>query len=226
MDCRHATVLAAVVSAFAAIAIAWFTFSLRQSTDKLWTVAERQREDARRALKVEIAGMKASIAVADKAANAANESAETLPRLERAYLFLHEVQSDLNWPPKISPSVVTLIFKNHGKTPAIFKEMYWGVVFHPYLPNQRDTANLHGGPLPLSVIVGAGELSKPYPHEFAIPEAMINPIITGQELMCLVGRVVYEDVLGKPHETHFCRQYWLRSERFDFAVSDYMNRYT
>jgi hypothetical protein len=65
----------ALITAIATGTIGYFTFTLKASTDRLWTAAKGQIAAAENAAKIQSADMQASIAVADKAANAARKSA-------------------------------------------------------------------------------------------------------------------------------------------------------
>lgn len=168
---------------------------------------------------------------AEKAADAAKASAEALPNVERAYLFLDgKLESQLHWPTATSEkreSVIRPIFKNHGKTPAILKELYWDVLVLDRLPGQREVDALRGGPFPVSLIIGSGGKSEPFDVPFSIDGSDVDSILLSRSrYMYFVGRVRYDDVFGKTHETGFCIQYRRSSEMFDAAMSEKLNYYT
>jgi hypothetical protein len=98
----------------ATIAIAWFTYSLRQSTDELWRAGERQLRAMRQSVFVSIAGAKAAKRSADIAE-------KTLYATQRAYVSVKPKWSmELN---RHDGSIVDVGFwmsqENQGNTPAV-----------------------------------------------------------------------------------------------------------
>lgn len=105
----------AAVTALATIAIAVFTFSLRQSTDKLWEAGERQIAISFSAVQANLR----SVAVAESA----------LKDIERAFVYCARseiVQPDFPQKPD-SPYVFNVFWKNSGNTRAIesFMHINW-----------------------------------------------------------------------------------------------------
>jgi hypothetical protein len=60
-----------VMTAIATAVVAWFTFSLRQSTDKLWDAGNQQRLSAEKIAAAQSADMQASVKAANNSAQAA-----------------------------------------------------------------------------------------------------------------------------------------------------------
>jgi hypothetical protein len=134
--------------------IAIFTIVLAVKTSGLFTetaglrsAADRQAQD-----------MKASIAVADKAANAAIAQANIIVRTERPYIFV--IPMNEGGSPFDPERKVSYFIRNHGRTPAIiesvsmglrvisdfttapdYRDMFKGetrMVIEPQVPSDRD----------------------------------------------------------------------------------------
>src|SRR6266403_1067820 len=107
--------------------IALFTLTLWIATNLLWRTSIRHANH-----------MEQSVKIAEKAAAAARDSADALPILERAFVFIYTEfqQSYLDSTKTIADAVeshrtifdITTAFEfvNHGKTPAIIKEISFG----------------------------------------------------------------------------------------------------
>jgi hypothetical protein len=110
--------LSVAITAMATIAIAWFTWSLWRSTDKLWVAGERQIELARETSAIQSRNMQASIAASNRSAAAAERA---LTDLERPWVFVFGAKlgardEDTNgW-------FVEYQVANYGKMPAILNE--------------------------------------------------------------------------------------------------------
>jgi hypothetical protein len=99
--------LGVAITALATIAITWFTFSLRRSTDKLWDAGERQIELARETSAAQSLDMQASIKAAKKSAKVAENA---LIATDRAWIsikaeimgtsFSRKTPSKFGWPSR------------------------------------------------------------------------------------------------------------------------------
>jgi hypothetical protein len=138
--------LGVAITALATIAIAWFTLTLRRSTDRLWDAGERQLKLAAEISAAQSRDMKASIAVARDAAGAAQKSADALISAERAHLLVsveennildivgfHGQFNDANREDDLETPGVGYFFKNFGKTHATVKEVRVQLVLAPKL---------------------------------------------------------------------------------------------
>jgi hypothetical protein len=108
-----------VITAIATAFIAWFTLSLRQSTDKLWDAGERQLKLLGESSAAQSRDMQASIEAAQKSADAAMLAVGA----ERAWM-MHEglpiiVIKDTSTKSKIIGLQATPIWKNMGRSPAL-----------------------------------------------------------------------------------------------------------
>lgn len=136
-----------------------------------------------------------TLGATNKAANAAKESAEALPKIERAYIFA-AVGFD-------NSGVLTVELENHGRTPAILKSMCATRTLNTTPPQEFD--NRHKSHIPDGIVIANG---KPWP-------AVVTPDISKEEweliegtqftLFCY-GVVEYKDILSQRRNTGFCWQ--------------------
>jgi hypothetical protein len=165
---------------------------------------------------------------AKEAADAAVISAEHLPRVERAYLFLSlEVKSstgDFVDRVKDSRWSIEYGFTNHGKTPAIIEELdvmasFWGsgwpaVETATRIPMQKGWA------------ISAGESQGGYSTEFPLRADQIKRAMEKSGYILFWGKVVYRDVFGASHESGWCRAYEFENDGWSFAGDESLNYYT
>ena len=141
--------LGVAITALATIAIAWFTWSLRRSTDKLWDAGERQIALVRQVSTAQSRDMEASIQASSRAADAAISSNEiaisTAERQLRAYILVEGsvvtniVEGELSGNG-VPIALVTL--KNFGLTPAHEVRSVSGFAFDNYpIPDQKITVS-------------------------------------------------------------------------------------
>ena len=113
------------ITALATVFIGVFTLTLKLSTDNLWMAAKDQIAAAENAAKMQSRDMQASIAVADKAANAAKQSADvakqTLIAAQRAWI---KAKIDIGNIPLVfdqngASTTVSFEITNVGNAPAI-----------------------------------------------------------------------------------------------------------
>jgi len=164
------------------------------------------------------------------AADAAKASADSLPRIERAYLFasisfsepLEELDEDHEDYVAANPRAVGEIkvtITNHGKTPAVLTSLDRYPVFSELAPQLLVSQNEKRIQVPDGVVV-AGD--KPF-------EIRIRLDVDGErwsqlksrklEMFC-VGAITYDDVLGNSHKTGFCwHAYDLLTQFPGFAIT-------
>jgi hypothetical protein len=123
---------AEVIAAIATIAIAWFTLSRRESTDKLWEAGERQ-----------IRAMRQSVFVGAQAAKAAKKQAAVAERsfteletpflypvvigqvIDDAFKYFERYDHPASPVTPVSPHAEVVI-RNYGRTPALLRgETMW-----------------------------------------------------------------------------------------------------
>jgi hypothetical protein len=182
--------LAASATAITALAtgfIAWFTWTLRQSTEKMWGETK-------------------------KAADAADTSAKAVTVVERAYIYpvidgvggiepcitsaLVSTQDDDDVPASETTDI-QFRFKNFGKTPAILKTAFasFGVA--------RPGA-LMGLSIGESVLASL-EATGPFNVEMwmGITRRQAQRILAYEGHICFEGHVTFDDIWGNEHTTEF-----------------------
>lgn len=171
------------LAAVATIAIAWFTFSLRQSTDKLWSVSERQLE----------ANNAASAAYVYPIIISAGAAAECITSATVYYV------GDLTKDDVPVPETTELTFriKNYGNTPAILKTAYVGYGAWPIDAEIGLTLS--------EPILGENEATNDLIAEMQIGltrnQALHILSYTGN--LCFSGQITFENVWGKEYVTRF-----------------------
>lgn len=150
------------------------------------------------------------------AANAARESAEALPKLERAYIFenvrnrittftkpLQRVATDKG-PITSTEMAVEFSLTNHGKTPAVVRFVGYGSSLDA-VPSDPLYVLHHG--MDTEVIIASGAQSDSYVIQapFLIDKDQAQAILGGTSYLYYFALVVYDDVFGVEHETKF---YW------------------
>lgn len=192
--------LAALITASATVFIALFTRALKRSTDNLWVATKA-------------------------AADAAKESADAIPVIERAYVFLKLEKDNLSeclahalgtttdvyvsGPPK---PFIAWRLHNGGRTTAVIADIRMAIEIAdapsepPYenLPSveYRDEF-IHSTNLTEENAIKRDRISRGQALEIASPE--------GGKSIFFCGEIDYEDVLDKPRRTGFCLR-WRHSE--------------
>ncbi|MFZ0425466.1 MAG: hypothetical protein WAL80_21515 [Xanthobacteraceae bacterium] len=156
---------------------------------------------------------KASIAVAKRAADAAKESAIALTQSERAHVFIRITGQNFVEVLSSAPldgldkrltkaASIEFVFGNHGKTPAILKEMSRDIIIRPafpevvdYIPAELATTNR---------VIGASEATEPWRcYDSRATGVDANNVIRSHSYFWFYGRVLYDDVFGIEHEHRF-----------------------
>lgn len=150
-----------------------------------------------------------SIKVAQKAANAAQKSAEALPLIERAYVFVtipYHVIIPVKEDPELLECKVTVAFFNHGKTPAILKQLK---VNMRVIPINEELGELIGdteSEIPEGVIIGSREEYKA-DYSTILRKEQWEDIENIHSTLFCYGRIIYEDVLKNRRTTGYCWDY-------------------
>ena len=139
-------------------------------------------------------------------ADAAKESADVLPRLERAYLFATVVLQ--RWSPTTSTPFVqvaqiTLQIRNHGKTPAELSRVTFNAAIGESIRPETAQSPSPFADLPPGIAVAPDGL---YEHVWQVPvtEEQWAALIRSTQRLYVVGEVTYVDVLGATHRTGYC----------------------
>ncbi len=149
-------------TALATIAIAWFTLTLKRSTDKLWEAGESQLRHAETEAVRDDVRLQEQMSIARQNADAAIQQARTaeaaLTQLERPYIFIFNI-SGLELNELTEEGIIltaTYSVANYGKTPAIIKyaQAVLAIGVDPPFPDRLPANHT----LVTSPILAAGEL--------------------------------------------------------------------
>jgi hypothetical protein len=221
-----------LITAVATIFIAWFTLSLRQSTEKLWSAGERQTELTRETSTAQSSDMQASIGEAVRAANAMEQVAEGIAvsanAAQESVVTLKE-RTAMQMRAYVSVSVGVAIYQererglrfearplivNTGHTPAHNLGFQAAARILPI-----PIANTFDFPIPEQRI-GAAMLGpqQNFTMKVVVPEYVHDEEVAGIKqgdgrALCVWGLVTYADAFGEPRETRFSQiLFWLRDD--------------
>ena len=146
------------------------------------------------------------------AAIAAKAAADALPIVERAYLFADRtIRAKIDWPQNRSDTrfgEFFLVVRNHGKTPAILRSIRFGVI--PLAANEPNIADVAKATTELPTEMAAlesGGKTDPLVGRFRVAGENVLTLSGDTALFSffLIGKINYDDIFGKQHETVFCR---------------------
>jgi hypothetical protein len=164
-----------------------------------------------------------TISATRKAADAAKKSADALPMIERAYVFV-----DIDWQNYLNVSVNTPInarvrFKNHGNTPAIIRQVHARLeVVNDYPTIIYDDSSK----IPKGIIISSKEDTS---IDCVIVDASIEEqrdILNGKKKLICYGRIIYEDILKEERMTVFCWEYNTVFKSLYISSNEKLNGYT
>jgi hypothetical protein len=146
---------------------------------------------------------------------AAQKSADALPAIERSYIFLRIenyhiqpktiVSQGRASPPKSLSVRYTLI--NHGKTPAIVREIKVGIKCSTDDLSPQAWRELEAIRIPADVLASGEALkegglwvsdNEPFTDAFGVQ------LLKGTAFIYFFGHIAYQDVFGNERETQFC----------------------
>jgi hypothetical protein len=189
----------AAIIALATIAIAWFTYTL-------WQTSKEQSNH-----------LQESITVAQRAAKAAEGSANALTATERAYLFVY-VSPKNESKFGIGDNLGEVTINNCGRTPAIIKNIIAKSGYFNTLPDICQ--GIHIPIRPHETIIAG----RPHPDEeisidvkFTIADSdQMEDVIRENSHMGVFihGCIKYEDIFRNPQETRFYWRYNYSSHAF------------
>jgi len=205
------------VSAAATVVIAAFTLTLWYATRKLWKVSQEQSRH-----------MKTSIDITKKAANAAKANTDNLSIIERAYIFSKvELEEPINigdvgWPQRL---FVRLSLVNHGRTPAIIKEIACHVGMYPLNQVRGDDLTKKEKHFALNAFIAGGkecfEDNKPITITLADYRDMRNTKNI-RTIFCF-GCIKYTNIFGQDHFHGFCWEFSAPYNQFALSPNDELN---
>lgn len=175
---------------------------------------------------------------------ATKKSADALPTIERAYVFVNIngrvrialVESSTEEPKRYFDVPINLI--NEGKTPAVLIKICVGIIITMDKPTIATTKNiikeipfnLLRGDNDKRVIRGGGEWNITAEIENISDSDFLEVLNAEQRsdpprLFCC-GKIIYKDVMKDLHITWSCWEYGKGSTSFSRADNDEMNDYT
>jgi hypothetical protein len=201
------------ISALATIAIAYFTFTLKHATDKLWLAGETQASVTREVAREQALQTREAVAQAKVSADAATEQVKvarsSVTTIDRAYVFCESI--DAKWTAdKISEFVVkwsfNVVWKNSGKTPTRWGRNCmnsWIANNAGDLPKDFDFADVTTA-VPAEIVIGPNAAMHTWAVE--LPVETLDSIRQGRAHVYIWGWFDYNDVFeGTPrHRSEFC----------------------
>lgn len=138
-----------------------------------------------------------------KSAEAAKKSAEALPRIERAYVFVDvaPVEGMISMNSQISDFKIPVTFSNIGRTPAILIKFDGDAIWGEEYPVKR--MEIPGQFPPGGAVLPAGE-KMTYKIPVHIQRDILSKIILREMKLTCCGMIEYQDVWKGRHETGFC----------------------
>lgn len=158
---------------------------------------------------------------AETAAKAAKASADVLPKIERAYVFVEVLISDLERLSLRPPSYqfqITVRLINHGKTPAILTRIRAYTEWSGAPPTQLVSTDRADRPLPPGLVIGSDAFfDVPLPH--GVDGEIYNQLMGIETHLYTVGVIEYQDVMGAVHRTGFCWHTYPIGEEVKISIS-------
>lgn len=159
------------------------------------------------------------------AAGAAQKSAETLAKIERAYVFVtvEATENDIIPTGTVPNSHVHVRVSNEGKTPAVLMLVQGEVVKRDAYPTKEDVEIATNHIVP-GIFIRSGEAKTP-PIVFVYEGNEYERLIKREINLICYGRVKYSDVFGKDHETGFCWEFTLGTHHEIFSDAPRTNTF-
>jgi hypothetical protein len=163
--------------------------------------------------------MRRNVKIANEAADAAKKSADALPAIERAYLFVkikmynpepEGIAGTIDDTPQFNTDNVKVIVTNRGKTAALLTGI-------PYKIKVMGNAIIDvvlteftyycGSAIPSGTSIIESKEEVTLTADFFMTKPEWRQITMGESFLTCLGCIHYEDVFGNPHRTVFCWKY-------------------
>lgn len=158
---------------------------------------------------------------AETAAKAAKASADVLPKIERAYVFVDVSISDLERLSLRPPSYrfqITVRLTNHGKTPAILTRVRAYSLWSDVPPSQLIPTDRADRQLPPGLVIGS-EAFFDVPLPQGVDGSAYDQLMGIETHLYTVGIIEYQDVMGASHHTSFCWHTYPVGEEVKISIS-------
>jgi hypothetical protein len=198
-----------LITAAATVFIAWFTWSLRQSTDKLWDAGERQLKLLADTSAAQSRDMQASIAVAKQSADAAMISAQTSKGAIRGVIAIKNFNGmwqNTNGTVEgygISPNIEN-VGNSHATCQIFASSQLIDVNFDDFIFVAPDI-------IPQTGIVSPGtRITTAFPLGMTVADAV--RVWSGEVRFLYYCRVNYRDIFNEPHHVECCLSIGFRGD--------------
>ena len=179
--------------------LAVFTYLLWDSTKKMWKATKDNAEAARK-------------------------SAESLPRIERAYIFVGDVDFTFNEENNImvtdnTQNTITIWLANVGKTPALLTALYAEGRLTKSFPTPKDVKTLPYRTI-RNKLIPADPKWKSFEIRIDVSKGQRDEINRSEVKLICYGRIEYNDIFGAIHQTGFCWEWDPCHNRFKICDCD------
>jgi hypothetical protein len=147
-------------------------------------------------------------------AEAAKASADMVPNVERAYVFIKTMIAKRHAG---HPHMVDIHFHNYGRTPANVAKLAACVRVLDHIPTDADIPGDQQPGQEIEIIIGA---DKPWVmdnltcHEDVREPREGNELQQGKTHIYCWGMLEYRDIFGKTNPTNFCRRLNMKDGKF------------
>lgn len=234
-----------MITAIATGVIGYFTYTLKQSTDKLWKAGEEQIRHAEREafsarfnrIREEVR-LNEQINIARQSAEAAKQAADAAVATERARFYVvidqnfeDRINAVNTWDGKIPDEqrlaasnwpMAKIVFKNYGKTPGIVIEVgtgieYWEKVSDPVYDVKVVNEN----------IIASGDSTENFPTIIngAISLGKAKKVKSGEANIWIFGYVSYDDVFCQRQTHRFFQRFVAISDGFRYVLQSYDDKH-
>jgi hypothetical protein len=181
-----------VLTSLAIVLIAFFTLALQRSTARLWKAGERQ------------------LAIAETTAQTARLSAQAVVDAERAHLFVSVRATNVEQPLQrarldnapqptvatpIEPPCVEYVLTNHGRTPALLKEIKHGLTWESTDGLRNYQPSIQAPVEVLRPNADSRPITCRFRGDFTTREA--RSIVDGKRALWFFGEAVFVDAFGR-----------------------------
>jgi hypothetical protein len=228
-----------LITALATIAIAYFTLTLKRSTDKLWEAADQQFKLAKETSDRQAFEIQNQIDIAREANRAAQKSADAAVAADRARLYVnitHNFMDCINAASAYenTPTVdenplaashlpmAKIRFKNYGKTPAILVEVATGIVYSETVPDPVWDVKVVN-----ENIIGVDQTTEEFSEVISGTQmtlGMAKKVRDGIATIWIFGYASYDDVFGE-RQTHRFFQRLVRVGHYRYALQAYDHKH-
>jgi hypothetical protein len=141
------------------------------------------------------------------------------PSADRPYLFVaHDDREPASNPVILEPGTIyRVLFKNYGKTPAVYRGFYPRCGYSLTLPPRSQYPTDRWAS---TVLVGPSETIGPFDCPLLATKEEIRLAQSGVGYLLMAAKIKYDDLSGLSHETEFCMVYKPSTKQFGLTPND------